>query len=83
MPDAVFRQTVRGVRPGAILRELRTGRTRELAAPECAPPECAPTEPTLNLERDGDRVVRITASCACGREILIQCDYEEFVQQQA
>ena len=81
MPESHSKRSVQGVqsvRPGAILRELKAGQTRELAAPDSNP-----IEPTLNLERDGNRVVRITARCACGRDIEIQCDYEELMQEQA
>lgn len=41
-----------------------------------ARPEAPVGEPTLEIERDGDHVSRITAVCGCGRKIDIHCDYD-------
>ncbi|MFH0944933.1 MAG: hypothetical protein V2A76_07020 [Planctomycetota bacterium] len=71
MPETSTRKPTSRVKPGAVLRELRAGRAHQLSAPECEP-----EEPSLQVERDGDRIVRITARCSCGREIKIQCDYD-------
>jgi hypothetical protein len=42
--------------------------------PLSAPPDpgCA-GEPKLTLERDGERVTRITVQCTCGRTIELAC----------
>jgi len=34
-------------------------------------------EPTLTLEREGDRVARIRIQCPCGNVIELACDYSE------
>lgn len=71
MPETSTRRPTSGVRPGAVLRELRAGQEHQLPLIECEP-----EEPSLRVDRDGDRIVRITARCACGKEIQIQCDYD-------
>ncbi len=45
---------------------------RPLAALSSSP--CAAPEPTLTLERDGDRVTRITIQCPCGHVIELACE---------
>jgi hypothetical protein len=34
-------------------------------------------EPTMTLEREGDRVTRIKVQCPCGNVIVLDCDYSE------
>lgn len=64
----------RPIRPGAILRELQAGPTANLPAMD-QPERIDDTR--LEVERDGDRIKKITASCSCGRRIEIACDYEQ------
>jgi hypothetical protein len=45
-----------------------------------APPPTGPSghgEPTVTLERDGDRVARIKIRCPCGNVFELACDYPE------
>ena len=40
-------------------------------------PTCPSTQPTLVLDRDGDRITRIRVLCGCGQSVTIKCDYLE------
>ncbi len=62
------------VRPGAVLRELRAGQPHALPS---LTDDGDAAQPTIEVHRVGDRVSAITARCTCGREIEIQCDYDE------
>jgi len=74
----------RTVKPGAILRAMQAEKRADL--PQLMPDvdqsvvngrsesdDSAAT--SIHVERDGDQISRIVAACACGREIVIQCDY--------
>lgn len=37
--------------------------------------------PTIILEREDDRIVRIVVKCVCGRSAELLCEYEEGVEQ--
>jgi len=37
----------------------------------------APGEPTMTLEREGNRVTRIKIQCPCGNVVELLCDYSE------
>ena len=43
-------------------------------------PPTAHGEPTLTLEREGDRVARIKIQCPCGHVVELVCDYSEGAQ---
>jgi hypothetical protein len=48
-----------------------------------APSPTAPTahgEPTMTLEREGNRVARIKIQCPCGHVVELVCDYTEGTQ---
>lgn len=69
-----------GVKPGAILRAM--GAANAAITPHSFDPphlrgvvHHAGAEPRIELVRDGDRVMRILAHCACGETITIDCDY--------
>ena len=34
-------------------------------------------EPSVTLERDGERVTRIKVQCSCGQVLELACDYSE------
>jgi hypothetical protein len=40
-----------------------------------APPAALRGEPKVSLERDGDRVTRITVQCPCGHSVELTCEY--------
>jgi hypothetical protein len=68
------------VRPGAILRAM--GAAPESIAPtalELPDIERADGRPShsasIELVRDGERVLKILAHCRCGEVITIDCDY--------
>lgn len=42
-------------------------------APVCAPP--APEGPTVDVVKEGDKVVRIIVTCACGEKVEVDCLY--------
>jgi hypothetical protein len=72
-------------------RPRTESRTEVLARPETAnsfhplphTPAQPPTgpsghsEPTVTLERDGDRIARIKVHCPCGNVFELACDYPE------
>jgi hypothetical protein len=43
--------------------------------PQGAPPPADPHEPTITLEREGERITAIHIQCACGRVIELGCVY--------
>lgn len=47
------------------------------ADPHPATPTNAHSEPSVTLERDGDRVTRIKVQCPCGNVFELACDYSE------
>ena len=68
------------VRPGAILRAM--GAAAEAVTPPAwdVPQRGAshgPSAARIEVERSGDRVVRILARCRCGETIAIECDYAD------
>ena len=73
-------QTRTRVRPGSILRamgadaEAVTAPSFE-AAERLTGAECSRAR--VEVERQGDRVVRILAHCRCGDVIRIECDYDD------
>lgn len=72
----------RRVKPGAILRALGASDDAIQAKPwspefaSTAHSGTAGTESSVELVRDGARVVRILVHCKCGETTTIECDYE-------
>lgn len=73
MPEAKNEDATK-VKPGTILRAMKSNQVAEL--PSLTDEQCD-EEPQLKVHRNGNRILRITATCVCGRKIEIHCDYEE------
>ena len=74
MPEAKTSKPDAKVKPGAILRAMKTGEVAQL--PSLNDDSCG-GEPELTVHREDGRIRRIVARCVCGRKIDIHCDYEE------
>jgi hypothetical protein len=68
-----------GTPPGKPATETGAASAPVFRPLNAAPDGCAgsplPGEPKITLERDGERVTRITIQCACGRTIELACAY--------
>jgi hypothetical protein len=66
-------------RTEVILRGQKAVVFRPLAQTAGHPPATpnAHGEPSVTLERDGERVTRIKVHCPCGNDFELACDYSE------
>ena len=85
MPETPSRPAKTTVKPGSILRNMRTSdQTRAIKMnPSFEHVVDEPAHggdhasPELTILRDGDHIQKIIARCGCGQEIVIHCDYED------
>ena len=45
------------------------------AAPVTRPESAAPEGPSVDVVKEGDKVVRIIVTCACGEKVEVDCLY--------
>lgn len=43
--------------------------------PACTQPNASKGQPTVSLQKDGDRVTHIRIECGCGEVIELECSY--------